>query len=163
VKRLRWRIAGLSCALALLNCGSGSTAANAPREAQFVVLAEGAYTRTGTLTKKQAKVISTQSDYATELAVYSNMAPVSVDFATHRVLLLDMGPRRTGGHAIRIAAVDVADDWVVAHVELIKPGPSCLVTQSITNPHQFVAIPTQKELLLSEQVVVTDCAKRPLK
>ena len=148
----------LVCLSVLPGCGGGSNAATLPSpESQFVVLKEGTLPEGGVFTKKQAKVISTQADYAAELAIYTSVAPGSVDFTKGKVLLVDMGLRSSGGHSIRVASIDVADSWVVANVELVKPGLQCITTASLTNPYQFIFIPTLKEILLSEKVVVTIC------
>ena len=157
MKRLLAFVAVLGCVPVLLNCGGESNAAVTPPEALFTVLAEGTLPQGGGYTKKQSKVISGQADYATELAVYSSATPASLDFVAGQVLLVDMGPRNTGGYSIRVTSVNVANDWVVANVELVKPGPQCIVTLALTNPYQFVYIPTRKEVLLSEVVRVTSC------
>ena len=138
---------------ALSSCGGSANAVTSPPEAQFVVLNEGS----GSVTKKQSKVILNQIDYASELAVYTNATPGAVDFTKGKVLLLDMGPRNTGGYSIRLATVDVSANWVVANIELVVPGQNCIVIQATTNPYQFVYIPTQKEILLSEKQVISNC------
>ena len=146
------------CLSVLPGCGGASNAATLqPPQMQFIVLNQGTLPEGGVFTRKQAKVISTQADYAAELAIYTSAAPGAVDFTNGKVLLVDMGPRSSGGHAIRVASIDVADGWVVAHVELVKPGPQCGATMSLTNPYQFVFIPTLNEILLSEKVVVAVC------
>lgn len=158
MKRVLWIAVLLVCLSVLSGCGGGSIAATLPPpESQFVVLKESTLPEGGVMTKKQAKAISTQADYAAELAIYTSLAPVSVDFTKGRVLLVDMGPRSSGGYTVRVASVDVANSWVVANVELVSPGPQCAVTMSFTNPYQFVFIPTLKEILLSEKMVVTSC------
>lgn len=158
MKRALW-ISVLLVSLSVLSgCGGGTNAATLPpAESQFVVLKEALLPEGGVFTKKQAKVIFTQADYAAELAIYTSLAPSSVDFSKGRVLLVDMGPRSSGGYSVRVASVDVADSWVVVNVELVTPGPQCIVTASLTNPYQFVFIPTLKEILLSEKMVVTSC------
>jgi hypothetical protein len=157
MKQFLWLFVSAVGMPALLSCGGASNAAGTSLEAQFAVLVEGGWPAGGVFTKKQAKVISTQNDYAAELVTYRNAVPASLDFTKGRVLLVDMGPRPSGGHGIRVASVDVADSWVIANVELVKPGPQCGVTAVVTNPYQFVFIPTLKEILLSEKVVVWNC------
>ena len=144
----------------LSGCGGGTNAATLPSaESQFVVLKEdwALSTEGGVVTKKQAKVIFTQADYAAELATYTSAAPDSVDFSNGRVLLVDMGPRESGGYSVRVASVDVADSWVVVNVVLETPGSQCGTSAVLTNPYQFVLIPTLKEILLSEKMVVASC------
>ena len=147
----------LVCMSALSGCGGSANAVTSPPEAQFVVLNEGGAPAGGNFTKKQTKVISTQSDYASELVIYTSVIPGVVDFMKGKVLLVDMGPRASGGYSVRVASVDVAANWVVANIELVVPGPNCIVTAALTNPYQFVYIPTLKEILLSEKLVPTNC------
>jgi hypothetical protein len=123
----------------------------------FVVLNSGQYTQTGITTKKQAKVITSQIDYATELANYTYTAPTLVDFTRGKVLLVDMGVRNTGGYSIGVTSVSARENSVRANVLLVKPGPGCIVTQAITNPYQFVYISSTKEILITESLQIKDC------
>jgi hypothetical protein len=126
-------------------------------ESLYVVLNQGIYTDNGIGTKKQTKIISSQADYAMELLNYSSAKPASVDFDKGRVLLVDMGVRNTGGYSVGVASVDVAENWVVANVGLVRPGSGCVVTQAPSNPWQFVFIPSRKEILVSESLKITNC------
>lgn len=158
MKRALWISVFLVFLSVLSGCGGGTNASTLPpEESQFVVLKEALSPDGSVFTKKQAKVIFTQADYEAELANYTNVAPDSFDFSKGRVLLVDMGPRSSGGYSVRIASVDVADSWVVVNVELVTPGPECIVTASLTNPYQFIFIPTLKEILLSEKMLITNC------
>jgi hypothetical protein len=123
----------------------------------YVVLNQGLYTDNGIGTKKQTKIISSQADYAMELVNYSSAKPASVDFDKGRVLLVDMGVRSTGGYSVGVTVVDVAENWVVANVGLVRPGSGCVVTQAPSNPWQFVFIPSRKEILVSESLKITNC------
>jgi hypothetical protein len=142
---------------AQVGCTGDSSAQSASAESLYVVLIQGIYTDNGIGTKKQTQVISSQMDYAMELANYSSATPASVDFDKGRVLLVDMGPRNTGGYSIGVTSVDVSENWVVARVGLVKPGPGCNVTQAVTNPFQFVFIPSRKEILVSESLQIANC------
>jgi hypothetical protein len=140
-----------------LGCTGESSAQSSPPESQFVELNKGLFTENGISTKKQTKVISSQIDYAAELANYTRATPASVDFTTGRVLLVDMGGRSSSGHSIGVTSVDVTNNSVVANIRLTKPGPNCIVLTVITNPYQFVFIPSLKEILVSERLEVTNC------
>jgi protease stability complex PrcB-like protein len=141
----------------LSGCTGESSAQSSLPESRFVELNKGYFTENGISTKKQAKVISSQVDYAAELSNYTSATPASVDFTSGRVLLVDMGGRNTGGYSIDVTSVDVNVDSVVANIRLLKPGSGCAVTLSITNPYQFVFIPSLKEILLSERLEVVNC------
>jgi hypothetical protein len=142
---------------AQLGCAGESSAQSASAESLYVVLNQGFFTDNGIGTKKQTKIISSQVDYAMELATYSSATPASVDFDKGRVLLVDMGTRNTGGYSIGVTSVDVSDNWVVARVGLVRPGSGCNVTQALTNPYQFVFIPSRKEILVSESLQIASC------
>jgi hypothetical protein len=138
----------------LCGCTDESNAEAPLPEAQFVELNRGESTQA---TKKQTKVISSQADYAAELAVYTDAVPAPVDFAAGKVLLVDMGPRSSGGYSIGVTSVRVDDESVVANIRLVKPGTNCIVLDVLTNPYQFVFIPTLKEILISETLETADC------
>jgi hypothetical protein len=145
------------CLSALLGCAGDSSAESPSVESLYVVLNQGIYTDNGIGTKKQTKIISSQADYAMELLNYSSAKPASVDFDKGRVLLVDMGVRNTGGYSVGVASVDVAENWVLANVGLVRPGSGCVVTQAPSNPWQFVFIPSRKEILVSESLKITNC------
>ncbi len=141
----------------LSGCSRESSAQSPPPESQFVVLNQGAVPQNGISTKKQIKVLSSLAEYAVELANYTNDPPLAIDFTPGRYLLVDMGGRGSGGYSVGVTSVDVTDDSVTANVKLTKPGPTCAVLPVITNPYQFVFIPTLKEVLVSERLEIVNC------
>jgi len=142
---------------ALSGCTRESSAQSPPPESQFVVLNQGAVPQNGLSTKKQTKVLSSLAEYAAELATYTNDPPLAIDFTPGKYLLVDMGGRSGGGYSIGVTSVDVADDSVRANVKLTKPGPTCVLLPVITNPYQFIFIPSLKEVLVSERVEIVNC------
>ena len=126
-----------------------------PPESQFVVLNTGSQSLTPTT--RQTRILYSLQDYAAELARYTNDPALAVDFVQGRYLLVDMGQRASGGNSIVVTSVDVFDDSVRANVKLTRPGLACPQLPVITNPFQFVFIPTQKEVLVSETVEATTC------
>ena len=123
----------------------------------YVELARGTYTETGVSTKKQTKVISSQADYAAELANYTGAAPLAVDFTRGKVLLADMGVRSTGGYSVAVTRAYEDGDAAHAFIVLTLPGAGCAVAQAATNPYQFVFIPSHKEILISERMQRSAC------
>ncbi len=107
-------------------------------------------------TTKQSKVITRQNDYNAELAIYTSDIPETIDFTMQKVLLVDMGMRSSGGHAIYVTSVEVSENFVTANVTLVTPG-NCPANAVLTNPYQFVVIPTQKEILISETLEIRNC------
>jgi len=147
--------------LAALGAGlsscSNSSAQSPPPESIFVVLNQGVSTPQAASAKKQTKVLTSQADYAAELANYTSDPAATVDFTQGKVLLVDMGFRRTGGYDIGVNSVDVGADFVVANIVLTQPGPTCEVIAVITSPYQFVFIPSLKEVLVSESLTTHVC------
>jgi len=141
----------------LWGCSGESSAQSSSPASQFFELNKGQFPENGLFTKKQTKILSSQGDYAVELATYTSATPASVDFTNGKVLLVDMGPRGGSGYSIGVTSVDVTDNSVVANVRLVKPGPSCVVLTVETNPYQFVFIPSLKEILVSERLEVINC------
>lgn len=143
---------------ALTGCTGESSAQSSSPESQFVVTNQGTITQRGQAANKQTKVFTSLADYAAELASnYPNESALAIDFVPGRYLLVDMGGRSSGGYAIGVTSIDVTDDSVTANVKLTKPGPTCTVPGVVTNPYQFVFIPTVKEVLVSERVEIANC------
>lgn len=136
---------------------SDSVATSPIPDLPYVELAKGTQTENGVPTKRQIKVISSQVDYAAELANYSSATPAAVDFAQGKVLLIDMGSRSTGGYSVSLTRAYEDGDSVPTFIVLVLPGAGCAVSQAATNPYQFVFIPSQKEILISERMQRTAC------
>jgi len=145
----------LGVTLSLSGCADEATAEDPLPESEFSELQSGLHADNDT--QKQSKVIVNQEDYDKALLVYTSASPESIDFVTGKVLLVDMGQRNTGGYSIKVTSVDISENYVVAQVNLMQPGQNCLVTDAITNPYQFVFIPTQKEILITERITLEEC------
>lgn len=149
----------LIAALVLNGCADTS-AGPLTQPVEFSVLHEGVSTYTGTTTDKGSKVLSTQAGYEAELMKYSHELPHDIDFSTSRVLLVDMGRRKTGGFVILVSDVYAGEDHVVARVLLLRPGTNCGVTFAVTNPYQFVRIATESEVLVVEELKTYQCGSQ---
>lgn len=147
----------LGVAFSLSGCADDVITEDPLSESEFSELQSGLHTDSDTYTQKQSKVIVSQKDYDKELLVYTSASPESIDFVTGKVLLIDMGKRNTGGYSIKVTSIGVSENYVIAHVNLMKPGQNCLVTDALTNPYQFVFIPTQKEVLITERITLEEC------
>lgn len=151
------KMLSLALSVCCLNTASLQAAPISAPESRFLVLKEGNAPESGVFTRKQTKVIQTLADYKAELSRYTSAAPGTVDFSKGRVVLIDMGPRQSGGFSLKVAAVNISPNAVTVNLELIVPGPQCMVTAALTNPYQFIFIPTQKEILVSEKLVAAAC------
>ncbi len=148
----------LGATLSLLGCADDATVEDPLTESVFSELQSGLHTdNDNAYAQKQSKVIVSQKDYDNELLVYTSASPESLDFSTGKVLLVDMGQRNTGGYSIKVTSIEVSENYVIARVNLIQPGQNCLVTDALTNPYQFVFIPTLKEVLITERMTLEEC------
>lgn len=67
-------------------------------------------------------------------------SPPAVDFSDEVVVVVAMGTRPSGGHAIRIDSVRYAKDTLWVDVTSVAPGAGCLTTQALTAPVAAVAV-----------------------
>lgn len=64
-----------------------------------------------------------------------------VDFAKEIVVVVAMGRQRSGGHSIRIVAVERQVSGVQVQAVLQQPGKGCITSASITSPADIVVLP----------------------
>ncbi|NOY73298.1 MAG: protease complex subunit PrcB family protein [Gammaproteobacteria bacterium] len=141
----------------VLGCFHDINAESPLPESEFFETHSGENIENGTFTTKQAKVIGNQVSYNRVLLNYTSLAPATLDFSKGTVLLVDMGQRNSGGYAIGTTSVNVSENFVVVNVSLSIPGENCAVSLALTNPYQFIFIPTKKEVLISEKLTVAQC------
>jgi len=69
--------------------------------------------------------------------------PPAVDFAREMVVVVAIGERSSGGHAVRVDGVSDAPDGggFVLHVTRTTPGEGCMTTMAITAPVDVVRMP----------------------
>lgn len=125
--------------------------------AEFSELVKSTNTSTGIFTQKSTKVLDNQEDFLAELAMYTSVATEDVDFSNHKVLLVDMGQRNSGGYEIAVEQVEDHPDYVAAKVKLSKPAEDCIVSAVLSNPYQFIQITTRKEVLVVEELEIVSC------
>lgn len=70
----------------------------------------------------------------------TRMAPPAVDFAGQVAIVACLGQRRSGGHAIEIVAVEVAEDALIVSVRTTAPAPDAITTQALTQPFHIVRV-----------------------
>ena len=64
-----------------------------------------------------------------------------IDFAKEMVIAVTLGRKRTGGYAIEILSVAAEDKKLKVTVKRTAPAPGAMVTQALTAPFHFVAVP----------------------
>lgn len=128
-------------------------------DVSFSVLAEGG-NATGISERKNYAVYS-EADFARlwNMAYGENpQAMPDVDFDTHYVISVFAGQKLSGGHAIAVSRVTEADNVRTIAVTLTAPGETCVVTEGLTSPFQFILVPVSAaELARTEETVTTPC------
>jgi hypothetical protein len=66
------------------------------------------------------------------------------------------GQQRTGGHAIRVTAMERRGDQLVVRATFTRPGPDAMVTQVLTSPAHIVSIAAADASGVREVVLVDE-------
>lgn len=84
-----------------------------------------------------------------------------VDFSREFVVVVALGERSSGGHAVEVTGADGEGDGVEVAIVTTTPGKNCVVTLSMTRPLDFVKItrPTSgpTPVTFVEKTTVRDC------
>lgn len=145
---------------------SGSTSiTNLPEESipgsvAFTVIAEGTYAEDIADRKNFAVTSDTEFARLWRMA-YGDTAPPrpSVDFDAYQVIGVFMGEQGTGGHAIRVARIVDDKNTRMIFVTLQQPAESCMTTQALTRPFQFVRVPLSAlTLARTDLEAITTCS-----
>lgn len=70
-----------------------------------------------------------------------NAPAPEVDFDEEMAVVLFLGTRPTGGHAVTIESVERGPDGLVVHALATAPAPDAITTQALTSPMHAVAVP----------------------
>lgn len=128
------------------------------QELAITVLHKADYNIDDSQTVKDFKTLATDTDYRTELARHSVEVPKPIDFTEVTVLASTMGTQISGGFVISVVRAEEYAEKVVVTVQLNSPGASCITTQALSNPYEFVMIPTVKPIEFAESQIVSECA-----
>lgn len=85
-----------------------------------------------------------------------------INFRRQAVVGFTIGSRPTGGYGLRIDRLESVTDnqgtyWRLHYTESV-PGPNCLVTQALTTPTVFIAVPPPvPQIQLQGRTVVVPC------
>ncbi|MEM7513293.1 MAG: protease complex subunit PrcB family protein [Bacteroidota bacterium] len=82
-----------------------------------------------------------------------------IDFDTHMVVGCHMGMKEHGGFKAKIMKVEQKSDTLIVTRNFFTPGPSCIITMTISYPHQWVKIPKMKisEVRFDGELITRDC------
>lgn len=139
------------------NPNSQDNTNSVPEELNVIVIHEGNNLSNGNFTSKSTKNIRSQENYESLLLTYSQAPPEILNFSEGSILLVDMGQKSTGGYKIGVTSTIKQNNQIQVNVLLSEPGTNCMVTQALTNPFQFVWIPSLKEQIIKESVQKTTC------
>ena len=146
----------LSC---LPGCLSDTNAGTPIPTVPFSVIVSGDNPISGVAKNRKLEVFKDQASLNARLDEYVRfVTEYTVDFSTKRVVLLDLGQRNTGGYSIATSEIQEFNDHVIVQVTVTKPGSTCAVTQAFTSPFEFIEVQSTKEILFTEQLVITNCS-----
>ncbi|WP_428241340.1 protease complex subunit PrcB family protein [Gynuella sp.] len=121
------------------------------------VLHQGTYINSGVYTSKTLRVFEDQASYEAALLGYTDADAQLIDFTTHKVVLVDIGQKNTGGYGVNVADTESEDGYLTVTAVTSVPGKGCGVTDALTNPYVFVSINTTQDILFSETLKVEEC------
>ena len=124
----------LALAVALASC-----AAAPPGPLPLTELGRGQF---GPCAEPRREVVRDAARWAEAWAAVqpTRVAPPAVDFAGQVAIVACLGVRRSGGYAIEIESVAVADDALVVTVRHRGPAPGAITTQALTAPFHIVRV-----------------------
>lgn len=67
--------------------------------------------------------------------------PPTVDFRSEMAVVVFLGTRTTGGHAVAIESVERGPTGLVVHAVATAPPADAMTTQALTSPMHAVAVP----------------------
>lgn len=147
----------LSLSCLMQACGNDAKATSPPPKVEYEILHGSFYNEFAASTSKSAVVITNEPEYEHEILKRTSEQPKTINFAQASILLIDMGSRNSGGYGIEVSSIEENSDHLLVTIELAIPGESCAVTLAFTNPYKFIKITTQKEILVTEKLVNTEC------
>ena len=65
----------------------------------------------------------------------------NVDFNREMVIAVFMGEKPTGGYSIQVTGVKASENALTVTYRTKQPPPDAIVTQALTQPFHFVAVP----------------------
>ncbi|AJQ93138.1 protease complex subunit PrcB family protein [Gynuella sunshinyii] len=121
------------------------------------VLHQGTYINSGVYTSKTLRVFEDQESYKAALLSYTNDDAQLIDFTTHKVVLVDIGQKNTGGYSVNVTDTESEEGYLKVTAVTSVPGKGCMVTSALTNPYVFVSINTTQDILFTETLKIEDC------
>ena len=96
------------------------------------------------------KLLTTQNSYSEAVVEYDpNIKVDDLNFSNGNVLLIDMGQKGSIGYVISTKIVEI-ESYLLVNIEYCTPP---ILSDSPGRPHQFIWIPSKKEIEISERNV----------
>lgn len=117
----------------------GACAVSPPAPLPLTELARGNH---GPCTSARREVVRDATSWARAWAEVqpTRIAPPPVDFGGQLAIVVCLGERRSGGHAIEVASVEVGADELVVTVKRSAPPAGAMTTQALTQPFHIVRV-----------------------
>jgi len=82
-----------------------------------------------------------------------------VNFTSEVIIAVFLGEFATGGYVAQITRISVSTTGLIVHIREEHPGPSCIVTMSITRPYLIVkaAIDSTQSIEFEYEIVIRNC------
>ena len=164
--RIAILVAVLCCAL--VACDSSNTAGPQTKQDSFKtmhkriddiqVIHQGAGYANGHDTRK-FQVLTSKEQYEDALLSYPYPGlPMTVDFSTHKVLLIDMGPT-SARYSLDTNNISAVEDNHGVTINLIEDaaGRGCVWPALVNRPYLFLLIATTKDILIHQEQRVKHC------
>lgn len=112
------------------------------------------------------KLITTEAEWKEVWKVFgSNRMPApdrpQVNFDEQYVIACVMGTRNSGGHSAKVTAVSQSGSELHVAVKYTSPGKGCFTTDALTQPFEFVLVPSKdvSSAKFNVSEVTEDCEK----
>ena len=93
------------------------------------------------------KLLTTQNSYSEAVVEYDpNIKVDDLNFSNGNVLLIDMGQKGSIGYVISTKIVEI-ESYLLVNIEYCTPP---ILSDAPGRPHQFIWIPSKKEIEISE-------------
>ncbi len=129
------------------------------RVVSYTVLAQGVHSA---IHDQRELIVRDRDALLRLLAEHSPGAPVAIpriDFASQMVIAAFLGDQPSNGYAVSVDGVEQTDsNWLRLDFRQVDPGPSCVISASVTQPFVLVAVPAESgSVLYATTTVETQC------
>jgi len=149
---MKIKISIIAVVISLIFYGCTSSEASDGIKIKKVVLhtsSEG--NQTGIFTNKNITILNSQNKYSDELLKYSSNSAELLDFSKGNVLLIDVG-EITACNEIKSVNIIENETSINIAIEYQGNNPTMLCPAVMTNPYQFIWVPSKKRILVSESI-----------